>query len=524
MALLKRVLQTLGAALALIAALLYGYYVVFLLSMAVNSIPFWELPFAIGLLLLTGTLAVLAAKGLILAIEWIGHAYSPATPAQRARRAAWTIAAICSVVISEGAGGFLGAHSPGWLAYATAYNGWQLALARYAQHAAQSRQAHAAPPPDKRVVAAHNDFGFRLLSHLSKEKPNSNLFFSPASVSTALALTSGGARGATRDEMLKALGLNDVPDGSLNEAEQRVARYETFCDPKVQVDATNSLWTGSACGLVDAFAKHARDVYGAQVEAVDLASQSGVNRINRWTRGKTHGRLGAKIDPVRGGASAVVLTNAMYFHGEWATKFKKANTEPAPFHLIDGSETSVLMMYQRHPFGYLKGDGFQAVRLPYGAGSFSMVILLPNERDGLPKLLPRLTGRNWRTWMSGMRVRNGNVLLPRFGLGCQAELIPSLKAMGVRHAFDADADLTGICSMQPAWIEQVCHSARIDVDEEGTTAAAITIEVMRTLGIDGGAYTLRVDHPFFCAIVDDRTGLVLFAGAVYNPQPAHPSS
>ncbi|HEY3269218.1 MAG TPA: serpin family protein, partial [Armatimonadota bacterium] len=397
-------------------------------------------------------------------------------------------------------------------------------------------------PPDPRVISAGNALGWKLLPKFAATKPEGNVFFSPYSIAAAASMAYNGAGGQTKAEMARALGLGGLSLAEINTANARQLERLNYADPKVQVSVANSLWADDQFPLRKDFVERLRNGYAAEAATLDLQSSSAPGHINGWVSRNTGGKIENIVGPF-GPLDALVLANAIYFHGEWSTVFKKENTRQQPFHLSDGTEKQVQMMFQGAKCRYLRGDDFQAVCLPYGFKTVSMYVFLPyteqeaqfaadfsRERSkaaevhaspGLTDWLQRLDAKRWDAWMQGFHPATGSLSLPRFRVEYTAPLKDALKAAGMHLAFrefQADfKDMTTVPDTIP-YISQAQHRAFVDVDEEGTTAAAVTtMTFTKARDRAHSDFRMVVDHPFFCAIRDDVSGAVLFAGLIYDP-------
>jgi serpin B len=215
----------------------------------------------------------------------------------------------------------------------------------------------------------------------------------------------------------------------------------------------------------------------------------------------------------------LVLTNAIYFKGEWTERFRKELTQVGPFRISARHQTDVPLMYRQDDFRYWAGDGLKVLELPYGTGDLAMLVLLPDEIEGLSALEAKLTTDNLSRWQSGLPKQEVRVVLPRFKLTSQFQLAEVLKAMGMSRVFTpGEADLSGMSSEEELFVSAVIHKAFVDVNEEGTEAAAATgVEAKTAAAIEGPA-VFRADHPFMFLIRDNRTGGILFLGRLVNPR------
>ncbi len=372
------------------------------------------------------------------------------------------------------------------------------------------------PVPDAKVVAAANGFGLRLFTEMAAGNEGANVFISPASIATGMAMTYNGAAGNTRASMAKALGLNGVPLDDVNQAYARIQSHLGSTSSRIQVTNAHGVWVDDQARLVPDFARRMEDSFGARAEALDLQAPGAEDQINGWIKSKTKGRIDHVVD-VLGPLDRIVLADALTFHGKWTHQFKKSKTRAAPFHRQDGTETTVPMMSQKMTVGVLSSP-VQAVRLPYDDGSMAMYIFLPDRNDSLPGFLKTLTSERWAEWMGQFHEREIVVELPRFRAECSGNLNDPLIASGLGEAFDrgrADFSAMARADMRLS-IGAVLHKAQLEVDESGTRAEAVTVVIPIACSRMSG---IRADRPFFCAIRDERTGLILFAGAIYDPEP-----
>ncbi|MBI2926782.1 MAG: serpin family protein [Verrucomicrobia bacterium] len=369
-----------------------------------------------------------------------------------------------------------------------------------------------------RVVTAYRAFGFKLLSELAKEKPDTNLFISPASVAFALGMARNGARGTTEEEMAEALEMPGVGLTNFNAANRQLLGLLRAMDPNVTLESANSLWADKGTEFNADFLRRTRESFQAEVTALDLTDPATPATINAWADKKTHGRVRNVIDGPLDKADRLVLLNATYFKGTWTHRFNKALTKDRPFHLLNGTERQHPFMAQMGTYRYLAGKAFQAVSLPYGKGRASMYVFLPAQESSLKAFIESLTEANWKRWLANFKDMEGSVALPKFKLETRTDLKEPLKALGVKAAFgDEKTDLFGMAT-EPLFISRFFQRAFVEVNEEGTEAAAVTGGAV-TLGArpPGPFFTLIVDRPFFFVIRDNLTGTVLFLGAIADP-------
>jgi serpin B len=372
------------------------------------------------------------------------------------------------------------------------------------------------------VVEGNTRFALDLYGRL-RSQPG-NLFFSPASVSTALAMTYAGARGETAEQMARTLHLPSG-DARLHDA---IAALRQQLAPKgdkpgYRLSIANRLWGQQGYHFLPDFLALTRDYYGAALAEVDFANQPERARttINRWVEQQTEERIKDLVpDGVLTPLTRLVLTNAVYFKGDWSLPFLKALTKEEDFHVTSDKTTRVPIMYQSDDFRFAAANGLKALELSYGHGDLSALVLLPDQVDGLAALEERLNDANLRQCTADLQKRKVNVFLPRFKFTYELSLSKVLQEMGMLLAFDASrADFSGMSSQDSLFISEVLHKAFVDVNEEGTEAAAATavaISIKSAVSPHEPA-VFRADHPFLFLIVDNRTKSILFMGRVVNP-------
>jgi serpin B len=367
------------------------------------------------------------------------------------------------------------------------------------------------------LVISQNRFGFKLFGALARQDLGRSVFISPSSVALALAMTYTGTRGATQRAMAAALELGDLSLDELNRASAELLASLNSLGPQLKLAIANALWARQGVDFRDDFVRAARDSYDASVTSLDFAREPVAALINQWVREHTAGKIETILDRVDP-AAVLILVNAIYFKGSWSRQFDRRLTREGPFALPDGRVLRPPMMSQSGTYRYYEERAFQAVALPYGGGRASMYVFLPATRTGLDAFVGSLDAARWDAWMRGFRETDGHVALPRFKLTYAASLNEPLKALGMADAFGARADFSGMCSGE-ARIDQVRHKTFVEVNEEGTEAAAATAVMMvRASFVPKRTFSMVVDRPFFCAIRDDQTGAILFMGSILEPK------
>ncbi len=370
------------------------------------------------------------------------------------------------------------------------------------------------------LVAGCTQFAMDLYQQLQRQK--GNLFFSPASISIALAMTSAGAAGETRDEIMQTLHFG-TSDEQLHVRMSALQQLWTnpLGENGIQLRLANRLWGQEELSWQPAFMQITRENYNAELAPVDFITQTEKTRetINAWVEEQTEKKITDLFPP---GSihedTRLVLANAVYFHGIWTEQFRKDMTKDTDFHLTPGASVKVPMMHQNGRFLHTETDDLQVLGLPYGDGLFSMIILLPKAIKGLADLEAGLNPENLERWISSLGYQQDvEVSIPKFRMTTEFKMVETLQAMGLRTAFTTQADFSGMTHDDLLYLDQVVHQAFVDVNEEGTEAAAAT-------GVSAMAISapriveFRADHPFVFLIRDNRTGLLMFVGRITDPR------
>jgi serine protease inhibitor len=372
-------------------------------------------------------------------------------------------------------------------------------------------------------VEANLQFGFRLLHELDERREAPNLFFSPLSASLALTMVLNGARNETYRQMAHALGYGNQPVERINTENALLLHLLRSPDPKTETLVANSLWVQQGFSLLPSFLQACQKHYEAEVDSVDFMQdrEGAAERINGWVKQNTKGLIPKLFEPSDfSPLTRLVVVNTLYFKGKWQKPFDKQATREEEFHLEGGKVKRVPMMHQSGKFDYLRGDGFQAVALPYGAGELSFYLFLPDEGRSLQAFLKELTAERWAQWLKGFKPMEGDVGLPRFRIEATYPLKEPLQAMGITDAFDPEkADLSGVAPLTDGrlFITKALQKAVVEVDEEGTKAAAATGVVVGVTAYNPNRFTLIANRPFFFIIRHNATGAILFMGIVREP-------
>ena len=375
-------------------------------------------------------------------------------------------------------------------------------------------------PVNGSVVTANTKFGFSLFNEIRKTEQDKNIFISPFSVSVALAMTLNGAAGETEQVMTNTLQLHGLDSESINTGYAGLRQTLLTSDPKVTLTIANSLWARQGFSFKPDFLQRNTQFFGAEISTLDFDNSSASKTINQWVDTNTDGKIqkivGDQIDPI----TVLFLINAIYFKGTWQKEFDPSKTREGPFHLANGDEKQVPMMRQQRWYPYYREENFQAISLAYGDGQMSMYIFLPDRESDLNIFLENLNAESWENWMSQFHEQDVSLVMPKFKLEYGKTLNDPLKALGMDVAFDPElADFSRMASLEfgNLYIEKVVHKTFVEVNEEGTEAAAATSVEVGVKSVPPPPISFSVDRPFFFAIRDNETKTVLFMGVVVEP-------
>jgi serpin B len=373
-------------------------------------------------------------------------------------------------------------------------------------------------PETKAVVNDNNAFAFELYGQLRGKE--GNLFFSPYSISTALAMTYGGARGQTAEEMATAMHFA-LPQERLHPAFADLGK-ELNNDGKprkAKLQIANRLWGQKDYGFFPAFLKLSEDNYGAGLKEVDFVGDTEGARkvINAWVEEQTKDKIKDLLQPgILSVDTRLVLTNAIYFKAAWQRPFNPKATVDGPFHVAPGKQVKAKLMKASFRANFKDFGDVAVLELPYEEHEMSMILLLPKKKDGLADLEKGLTAARLQELVGKMSGHIVDVTLPKFKVTAEFQLNEQLQALGMKRAFGAGADFSGMTSRGKLHISAVVHKAFIDLNEAGTEAAAATAVVMDVLSAPPPG-TFTADHPFAYVLRDNRTGSILFMGRLVNP-------
>jgi len=369
-------------------------------------------------------------------------------------------------------------------------------------------------------------FAFKLFRELTRGRETSNVFFSPFSVMLCLLMVWEGASGETREAMTRVL---EIAGEDLDPSQRplRIAKVLQLLKsalairiPGLELAVANSLWYSDQLRVESAYLSQVKKNYAAEVFPIPMAEPQSVARINGWVAEKTDGKIPQVLDSLDS-LALLAAVNAIYFKGAWQEQFQKYFTRMESF-LAAGKQTiQVPLMHQDDEYPYYEEESFQAVRISYRGQRVGMYVFLPAKDSGLPDFLRAVTPTHWDRWLRNLRTRPGILALPRFKFEYGIRLEPMLANLGMAEAFRPErARFDRIAAPPPPlWLDAVIHSAVVEVNEQGTEAAAATATVI-TVGMPQSPpppFKMIVDRPFFFAIRDDQSNTILFMGVVNNP-------
>ena len=377
---------------------------------------------------------------------------------------------------------------------------------------------------EAKLIDADNEFGLKLLRQVrTAEGEGVNVFISPLSVAMALGMTYNGAAGSTESAMRGTLELGELTLEEINKSYRSAIDLLSGLDRSVRFTLANSIWYRQGLPVRQEFVDVNHEYFDAEVAALDFNAPDAARTINDWVKEKTERRIEDIVaDPIANDL-VMFLINAIYFKGSWTARFDPALTQPGPFTLTAGSHIDVLMMSTNDAIdvGYF-GDGSVAVvDLPYGGQAYSMMIVLPAADNDLTEIIDGLDGETWRTWVEGLEANGIIITMPKFKLEYELTMNDVLKALGMGVAFDGDAaDFSGIADVSPErlYISEVKHKTFVEVNEEGTEAAAATSVGIGVTSVDPTPPHIVIDRPFVFAIRERLSGTILFLGAIERPE------
>jgi serine protease inhibitor len=369
---------------------------------------------------------------------------------------------------------------------------------------------------ERSVIDASNTFAFGLLREVNATRARENVFISPLSASMALGMTLNGTNGETMAEMRGALGFEAQSLDDINASYRSLIALLRGLDPRVEFSLANAIWYRESFGpqVSPSFLETTRTFFDARVSALDFGAPSAVGTINDWVKQSTNGKIAEIVKQIPANV-VMYLMNAIYFKGAWREQFDPAKTRPEPFRLTSGQLADVPMMSRSMPVKVGTHEGAQVAELPYGGGAYVMTIVLPAQDATVDDLVEQLSSGTWSQAVANLHDTETIVALPKFKLEWEGKLNDELQRLGIVSAF-GDADFTRLSPSagRSLRISEVKQKTFVDVNEEGTTAAAVTSVAI----IDSAPIPFRVDRPFLFAIRERISGTILFLGKIVDPR------
>ena len=371
----------------------------------------------------------------------------------------------------------------------------------------------------KALVLSNNAFGFDIFRKINEsESADNNVFISPLSISLALAMTYNGADGDTRTEMQNTLRFPDFSADDINGYFQKLSSTLLSLDPTVNLGFANSIWYRQGFSVLPEFISVNQTYYNAEIQSLDFNNHASVNTINHWVATKTNDKITRVLDAITSD-QVMFLINAIYFKGQWMYDFDKNATADGTFHLFSAGQSTIPFMHQKGTFSYYSNDSLQLVEMPYGQGNFSMIVLLPANGYSVSSLVGGLMPEIWSNWTDNLSKANVSISLPKFKFEYERKLNNDLSALGMSKAFSPEeADFSKINADKDLYISFVKHDSFVEVNEEGTEAAAVTtVSVAETtIAPEPSFIPFIVDRSFAFAIRETTTNTLLFMGKVVN--------
>nr|ABS87365.1 lospin 13 [Amblyomma americanum] len=374
---------------------------------------------------------------------------------------------------------------------------------------------------DALLAKAHNHFAVNLLKRLATENPSSSVCFSPTSIATAFGMAYAGAGGSSEAQLSSVLGHTEV---GLTDKSRVLKAYKRLLEltssPNVTLEVANMVLAQENLQIAESYRQQLHDVFDAQLRSVDFATDGPrvAAEVNAWVREKTRGKIDGILSENRQLDMVLFIVNAVYFKGTWVTKFDPAETQNKPFFNLGTTEVSkpAMQLTSRFPYTRLDALNAAAVEIPYSGDMFSMVVLLPDSptelaalRDGLSLAVLEDVGNNLSSVLVELR-------LPKFDMSLRYDLMPTMRALGLNVVFGNGANFSGISASTPTRISDAVHKAAVEVNEEGTVAAAVTGLSFPHLVVPPPPVQFTVDRPFLYYIRYRGNNRILFIGEVHS--------
>ncbi len=372
----------------------------------------------------------------------------------------------------------------------------------------------------KKIVSSSNQLGMDLLTIIDADD-NGNTFISPTSLFMALSMVYNGADGVTKTEIANVLQAEGIDVDEMNQANASLMSILQSDSEEIQLTIGNSIWLNENYQFQNQFAQDNQDYFNAEIQEIDIFDSTSADTINDWVSESTNNKIEKIVQNPLDSRLVAILINAIYFKGDWQFEFDDKQTEKRTFYLEDGTTKEVQLMTLNEELAYLENENFQAISLPYGDGEMSMNIFLPREDFALKEFKTILTNDSFKKWKIEFQKQEVSIMLPKFQMEYEVVLNEALEKLGMPSAFyEKDANFSKMVTINdtnPIWISQVKQKTFIDVNEEGTEAAAVTsVEMVKESA--SATIKMEVNRPFFIAITDEKTDAILFMGSISNPQ------
>ncbi len=369
----------------------------------------------------------------------------------------------------------------------------------------------------------NNEFAFATLTGLERE--DENLFFSPYSISSALAMTYAGATGKTATEMADVMNYYVNKENNNSGFHQLNNTLQQAKGENTELNIANALWVQQDFSILPEYLNNITQYYDAPVKKLsfknDIEIEKSRKEINNWVADETRDKIQDLIQPgILSQLTRMVLTNAIYFKAGWQHPFDASKTEKAPFYSDNGKEISSDFMHQTGSFRYFEDEKYQAVELPYDNGNYAMLIVLPVKNNMKELFSKNISNQDVEDMLNKSGSARINLYIPKFKLTSTLQLGNTLSDMGMKDAFSKNADFSGINGKKNLYIDAVIHKAFVGVEEKGTEAAASTAVVMSlksAMPVEEKPVLFRADHPFLFLIRERSSGCILFMGKLSDP-------
>ena len=373
---------------------------------------------------------------------------------------------------------------------------------------------------EEQAVKSNNDFAFDLFTRVNQAGNDKNIFISPLSISAALSMTANGAAGSTLDGIKKTLHQESAANQEINESYQTLVSFITNLDPKVKMSLANSTWYKQEYNVKDEFRQILENYYNAEVNATDFSNPGTKDLINGWIEDHTNGKIREMIDQIPPNI-VMYLINAIYLKATWQYQFDKAKTEIMDFTMKSGIKVKTDMMYSDGiKANFFMNESLQFIELPYGNGQFVFSIILPDDPNSLDDIIYAMTAEVLNDYLKAADTSTFKVYLPKFKINYKLTLNEILSAMGMAQSFGGDADLSNLFEEDlDLYISRILHQSFLEVDEEGTEAAAATVvEIVETSAGPGAKPSiLYINRPFAFFIREKHSEAIIFSGKLIDP-------